>query len=314
MTASLRDGGTRVRSLRKKLSQIQSLEDMLACGTLKRGDLSTDQAAKISRKQELVEELETLCPSSMGCDEPHRKVNDPVNLENAIPSLEATSEGLVATVPRPRLHSERWEDDPVAVEDVAPVAEAISANTPVVSTEILEAFQPFGPATRADPYLRKLVHAVSELSMEAFETNVLEGVTRKAKWRLALLVQPREQVLAEEPWGGLVGFIACMCVPHVRCVSIAKVAVVPEHRGKGHGHKLMQWCINMAKKQPDMDYISLTSLPTAVRFYKQIGFRQGDVDLSKLDTSIDDDRDFVEGQIYMEYRCRGRGRCKNRGM
>lgn len=92
--------------------------------------------------------------------------------------------------------------------------------------------------------------------------------------------------------------------PDYDAFSVAKLAIVPEHRGKGHGCRLMDWCVRYAKKQPNITYISLSSLPEAVRFYKRIGFRAVDVSLNQKD---DDGVEFVEGQVYMEKITRGKG-------
>merc|ERR1712118_212395 len=108
------------------------------------------------------------------------------------------------------------------------------------------------------------------------------GITRKAKWKLTLLALPRDAASHCDPWGGLLGFMAYILKPSVQCVSIAKIAIVPERRGHGYGNKLVQWCIGMAKKHSNIMYLSLTSLPLAIRFYERIGFRKVDVDLSKL--------------------------------
>jgi len=212
-----------------------------------------------------------------------------------------------APPPGRRLASGLWEDDPVAVEDMA--ARPRPARE---EAEILADVQPFTPASRASPRLRKLVRATSELSMEAFKTDVLEGVSRRGKWKLTLLVRPENAATEDaghDPWEGLLGFIAYKLKPQVQSISIAKLAVVPERRGRGHGHRLVQWCISLAKKSRDLVYLSLTSLPQAVRFYTRAGFRHIDVDLSKVDPITEDDMEYVEGQVYMEYRCK---RCGTR--
>mmetsp|Transcript_98131 Transcript_98131/g.282104 ORF Transcript_98131/g.282104 Transcript_98131/m.282104 type:complete len:337 (+) Transcript_98131:112-1122(+) len=320
----------KVRNLRKKLAQISLLEDKAAEGV----ELSPEQSEKVERKEELELELGQLLDGDLdradsatttaaSDEQPLVTISEASPLSSQPPSdseLGVPEDGLrggagaggdgdevEAEVPptRPRLPSNRWEDDPLAVEDVAPASEA--KNSKAVESEILEAVQPFAPATQADSYLRRLIRATSDLSKEAFESDVLDGVSRKGKWKLTLLSLPRGSFPDDDPWGGLLGFIAYKLKPAVQCVSIAKLAVVPEHRGKGHGHKLVQWCIAMAKKQQNIIYLSLTSLPQAVRFYKQIGFRPVDVDLTKLDPGgIEDDYDYVAGQVYMEYRCKGR--------
>jgi len=346
----------RIRTLRKKLAQIVSLESKLQSN--EGYEINSEQHAKLGQKAEVEAELSRLLgrpqpesssappappPGTDGrsgravtCEGPISaearspgkmpgnggKENREHSQDANIPTV-AAQKGQAAAAddppgdghgpsPRCRSSSVRWEDDPVAVEDIA-----LTPNeAPEVGAEILENVQPFSAKTGACARLRKLVRMTSQLSTEVFETDVLAGVTRRKKWRLTLLARAEGSARDWEgdPWGGLLGFLAYKLKPLVHSVSIAKLAVVPEHRGKGHGRKLVQWCIAMARKQPGIMYLSLTSLPKAVRFYKQIGFRQLDVDLSKIDCESDDDDeyDYVEGQVYMEYRCRGRGPAGNK--
>jgi len=214
-----------------------------------------------------------------------------------------------------RMLSHRWEDDPVAVEDIAPPTPSTSSTAgkqgkyAMEDMEMLEAIQPFAPATQASERLRGLVKATTDLSMEAFGTDVLEKVSRKGKWKLTLLARHS----TEGAWCGLLGFMAYKSNGEVQSISIAKLAVVPEERGQGHGHRLVNWSITMAKKQPNIMYLSLTSLPAAVRFYKQMGFRAVEVDLAKLTPEPDEDEEYIEDQVYMEYACKkGRSAGKRR--
>jgi len=320
----------RARNLRKKLSQIAALEDRCRSGE----DLSAEQRSKVARRAEVEEELRRVLESGVGPPEvleskrldaaaleaqqldlppPPTATLEPPRLPAArprAPSSDASGALLCGPPVLRRQHSGHWEDDPIAVEDIAPPHSPHHA--PLAEAEILQELQPFAAATRASARMQRLVRATSELSREAFSSDVLEGVSRKGKWKLTLLALPDTAEAEADPWGGLLGFIAYKVKTQVHCISIAKLAVVPEQRGRGHGHKLVHWLIDMAKHRRDIMFVSLSSLPAAVRFYKHIGFRQIDVDLSKLDTSADDDEEFIEGQVYMEYRCRGRVCTKRR--
>lgn len=315
----------RVRNLRKRLAQIVALEERQRSGE----DLSSEQRAKLARKPEVEEELQRLlegseAPSPRSAEAPPSSAppsiaRPPPQLPLLPPCLDeddldpgpclglpgAVGSPLLAAPALQRQHSGHWEDDPLAVEDIAP-APLVDGHVQHFEAEILEAVQPFTSANRACARMRRLVRATSVLSLEAFDSDVLEGVSRKGKWKLTLLAMPDGPVAERDPWGGLLGFIAYKVKAQVQCVSIAKLAVVPEQRGRGHGHTLVQWLIDMARKQRNILYLSLSSLPAAIRFYKHLGFRQVDVDLAKLDTSAEDGEEYIEGQVYMEYRCRHR--------
>merc|ERR1719262_2209786 len=114
-------------------------------------------------------------------------------------------------------------------------------------------------------------------------------VSRKARWKLTLLVRTQsaevpfpsfalEEVEEEPP---LIGFVVYRLKPEQQAFAIAKIAVVPEHRGQGHGGRLMDWCMRVAKKQPDINFITLSSLPEAIRFYKKLGFKEVQVSLKQ---------------------------------
>lgn len=215
-----------------------------------------------------------------------------------------------------RLTSEHWADDPAAVEDIIVPPTPKAAKVPEVPIEILENIQPFSAENKASERIQRLVKATRDLSMQAFNTDVIEKISRKSKYRLTLLVKPEHDSLEaygadqtdKDPWGGLLGFIAYRLFPELQCVSVAKLAVVPESRGFGHGSRIIDWIISHAKKQNELCFISLSSLPTAVKFYKKIGFREvKDIDLDNFPTPGAEE-DYVAGQVYMEYRIKGRRR------
>jgi len=302
----------RIKNLRKRLAQIGVLEQKVSeCSDF---CLTAEQCEKLERKAALEAELKLLV--SPESTEDAATVNNSSRTTVGPPSAEAQTcdrrraDEVPEGSPRMRAESCRWEDDPVAVEDVAPLKLDGGKGFDV---EILENVQPFASATQSCPRMRRLIRATSDLSVDAFETDVVKGVSRKGRWKLTLLVQHASPEVQDDPWGGLLGFIAYKVKDQVQTISIAKLAIVPESRGRGYGHQLVNWCIALGKKLPNIMYLSLTSLPKAIRFYKQMGFKQVDVDLAKLDPCEDDpDFDVVEGQIYMEYRCKGRGGAKKR--
>lgn len=206
---------------------------------------------------------------------------------------------------RSRTRSVRWVEDPAAVEDVTPTTPQAQEKAP--QCEILEDIVPFAASTQADPFLVGLIRAAKTLSLEAFEGDVLEGISRKGKWKLTLLAQRRHEVREDDPWNGLLGFLSYSYKRHMDCMSIAKVAVVPESRGCGLGLKIVQWAIGMARKQQGIKFVSLSSLPAAVKFYKKIGFKQVQVDFNKCENDLEEDENYVEGQVYMELFVRNKG-------
>jgi len=253
----------KVRSLRKKLAQIAALEAALHAD----GDaaLSDEQRTKLGRKSEVEAELQRCLEERVpqppaaerGAQPPDAAAVDHVPQPPAVerktqpPDVVAVETSAVREEAPPRLPSARWEDDPASIEDVAPAPCANQA--PKVSadeTEVLEGVQPYSAATQASERMRRLVKATSVLSLEAFGTDVNEGVSRKGKWKLTLLARKTNTEESarshEDPWSGLLGFLAYKIKPHVQCASIAKLAVVPEKRGRGHGHQLVNWCMPCA--------------------------------------------------------------------
>jgi len=220
---------------------------------------------------------------------------------------QALSDANIAAAARPRLGtgspSMRWRDDPVSVEDVFPTPKA--SRQPAF--EILEGLQPFSAAVQGSERLRSIMRAVSDLSHDAFEEDAQDMVTRKARWKMTLLVCPEgsEELSGfslDGPPMPLIGFLVYRLRPELQCLSIAKLAITPEHRRQGHGCRLIEWCVRLAKKQPNVAYIALSSLPEAVRFYQRMGFRKFDIRIAQ------DQDDLVEGQVYMEKQIKGRRR------
>lgn len=221
-----------------------------------------------------------------------------------------------------RSPSSRFIDDPVSVEDIAPTPKAAQE----ALFEFIENIQPYSVATQACDRLKSIMKEVTVLSHDAFEEDALHLVTRKSGWKMTLMVLPEGAADAslmpllgfslddDEPCQHLIGFLVYRLRPELESLSIAKLAIVPEHRQQGHGRRLIEWCVKSAKKQPQIAYISLSSLPEAVKFYNRIGFRAVDVNLLNTDCCrCEADEELVEGQVYMEYRLKGRSKARKKG-
>jgi len=221
----------------------------------------------------------------------------------------------------------RWQDDPLGVEDIAPTPMAVEApkeKEPVV--EFIENVQPFAVTTQASERLKAIMAEVSLLSQDAFDEYALHLVTRKSGWKMTLMARAEGDEDASDcmpldgfcldggPTPMLIGFLIYRLRPELESFSIAKLAVIPEHRGRGHGRRFIEWCIASAKKQKTIAYISLSSLPEAIKFYERMGFRTVDVNLEKAgNDQCGVGEELVEGQVYMEYRIKGRSKGRKKG-
>lgn len=221
-----------------------------------------------------------------------------------------------------RSPSARWEDDPISVEDIAPTPKA-PKEPPF---QFIENIQPFAIATQSSEFLKGVMQEVRLLSNDAFEEDALSMVSRKSGWRMTLLTRPEgfqdtsstrlegfclDGDDGDGPCPSLIGFLVYRLRPDLDCVSIAKLAIVPEHRQQGHGRRLIEWCIKSAKKQNNVAFVSLSSLPEAVKFYQHIGFRPENVKIEDTARAqCGPDEGLVEGQVYMEYRIKGRSKAK----
>lgn len=392
----------RIRSVKKKLAQIETLEEKCADGRI----LTEEQAEKLARKAELETELANLlAPSTKPSPKvdtakfsPKLPISKPglaldgetasgvVTPARMSPSLRSMSFAMRSPSGNPRQSpSMRWQEDPIAVEDIAPAEEKMKDARFVVTKdkvivfkscedseqirslkkgdavladgdvrvvdgyemlpiqprgavefahllreeplfEIIENVQPYIAATQSNERLKAIMKEVAELSHDAFEEDALHMVTKKGGWKMTLMATPagrqdedtiplRGFMLDAAPCPSLIGFLIYRLRPDLESLSIAKLAIVPEHRQRGHGRRFIEWCVQSAKKNPAISFISLSSLPEAVKFYQRLGFRDVDVKLDKVcGNQCGPDEDLVEGQVYMEYRIKGRGgRGKKKG-
>jgi len=141
---------------------------------------------------------------------------------------------------------------------------------------------------------KEWVTNVEKISQAAFESNCLEMISKKSKFKLAVLTAPT---------GEFLGFSVYKVNRGAGNLTIGKIAVCREQRGHGYGKRMIKETIKMAKKDKMIHFCSLSSLPTAVKFYKRMNFKEfKDVKFTGVD--VEEGEEFVEGQVYMEYKIR----------
>lgn len=272
----------RIRSVKKKLLQVEALEEKAL-----EADLNPEQLAKLAGKADLLRELAEL---------------------KQVAAVEA-KEAAERAAEEERVAAEKASAAKAAEERRAAskaATEAALARKRREALEVLPNVAPESEAVRSSPRLQTLLKQVSELSSDVFHEDCLAvGVSKKKGWRLTLLARPVPEDPAncppEDPTV-LLGFIIFRFRADFRCLSIANIAVPESHRGRGFGKHLMDWCVRHAEQQK-LQHLSLSSLPEAVKFYKAFGFKP-----VKVESVQADDEDLVEGQVYMEYRLKGAGR------
>eukprot|EP00929_Paragymnodinium_shiwhaense_P043399 TRINITY_DN22316_c0_g1_i1.p1 TRINITY_DN22316_c0_g1~~TRINITY_DN22316_c0_g1_i1.p1 ORF type:complete len:409 (+),score=129.72 TRINITY_DN22316_c0_g1_i1:307-1533(+) len=281
----------RLRALRKKLREIDALAEAFANGV----ELNAQQASKLTSKTEIVQEIEALRQRAF--------------LESA-EAADREAQDAIARAAREKADEEaRQRKSAMQAAEAAALAKARRN-----ALEVLPNISPSSEAARTDPRLQTLLKQVSALSSEVFDDDCVQtGVSKKKGWKLTLLARPipedPENCPEEDP-DVLLGFMVFRIRPDFGCMSIAKIAVPEENRGKGFGKYLMEWCVKQAQQTGTLQYLSLSSLPEAVKFYQKFGFKSVQVDVK------DPDDDLIEGQVYMEYRIRqkpgaGRGGASN---
>mmetsp|Transcript_102227 Transcript_102227/g.289150 ORF Transcript_102227/g.289150 Transcript_102227/m.289150 type:complete len:214 (+) Transcript_102227:75-716(+) len=184
--------------------------------------------------------------------------------------------------------------------DTASTAEPVSSAASVLSgpvaapgkkdVTLLRNVVVHGP--NSDERLSALLREVRVLSEKAFHEDCLTEITKKAGWKLSLLVSSDLSVLC--------GFIVAKVTKGT--LSIAKLAVCEDFRKHGFGRFIMDEMAKAAKKQGDVFEVCLSSLPEAVAFYQRLGYK------AFRDLKLRSEEDLVEGQVYMEKRLRQRPR------
>lgn len=141
---------------------------------------------------------------------------------------------------------------------------------------------------------KEWVAKVQELSALAFENDCLEMVSKKSKFKLAVLTAPT---------GEFLGFSVYKVNRGAGNLTIGKIAICREQRGHGYGKRMMKETIKMAKKDKMIHFCSLSSLPTAIKFYKRMNFKEFK-EVKFTGVAVEEGEEFVEGQVYMEYKIR----------
>merc|ERR1719375_2477594 len=121
-------------------------------------------------------------------------------------------------------------------------------------------------------------------------------ISKKSKFKLGVLAD-----------GSVVlGFVIYKINRNQNSFTIGKVAVGLEFRGHGYGKRIVKDVIKMAKKDKLIDFVSLSSLPEAVKFYKRMNFKEFK-DIKFSSDSLEEGESFVEGQVYMEFKTKSGG-------
>jgi len=186
------------------------------------------------------------------------------------------------------------EAPPSASEDLVEAGEVetdeplpVSSRTKTFNEFIVD-LQPQSQKTKADERLQLLCAEVTALSQSAFSEDACKAVSGSSPWRLTLLC-------GEGPEGSspLVGFVVyrLRTDPKFRCLSIAKIAVHPDHRQHGYGSTILSWCIARAKAQKEITSVRLCALAEVVPWYRKRGFVR--------EMKLEDDDDHEPGQVAM---------------
>lgn len=148
-----------------------------------------------------------------------------------------------------------------------------------------------------DPLVAPLVAAARAVQSAYFAEDYIGRVSKRSGFRLTLLTASREGVPT------LLGYVVYR---FKECaISVAQLAIDAQFHGCGYGRKLVKWLVQEAKKNTHVEIIALSSLPTSTGFYQHFGFR-------RVKVQGISGEDYVEGQVYMEYRCRKPSKSRQR--
>jgi len=170
----------------------------------------------------------------------------------------------------------------------------VDLDNPIILTDV----KPHSKEVQLDPTTAALLEQVRALGQACFKEDGLDGCSKRGGWRINLLAAGLDQGAG----AALLGFIVYRLRPDVRALTVAKLAVPGIYRRRGYGRVLMQGLIAQAKQLPEIDTVSLASLPEAITFYQRLNFRK----LHTI-TAKDDANCYFPGQVYMELQTRSRG-------
>eukprot|EP00931_Biecheleriopsis_adriatica_P032821 TRINITY_DN19103_c0_g3_i1.p1 TRINITY_DN19103_c0_g3~~TRINITY_DN19103_c0_g3_i1.p1 ORF type:complete len:255 (+),score=62.69 TRINITY_DN19103_c0_g3_i1:55-819(+) len=163
---------------------------------------------------------------------------------------------------------------------------------------ILSDVKPFSKEVASDPTMAALLEQARELSQACFKDDCLDGCSKRGGWRISLLAGGLDQGAG----AFLLGFVVYRLKPEVKALSVSKLAVPDRYRRRGYGRIMMQGLVQQAKQLPEIETVSLSSLPDAITFYQRLGFKRLHVITAKDATDT-----FFPGQVYMELRTPNRG-------
>lgn len=286
----------RIRALRKKVREIDALQERIDSTEC---TVTTEMEQKIASKPSLEDEIEQL----------KRVAALEVHEASVTAAQEAAEAAAKAAADEAAAAKAAAEAEAAAAKAAAAkkVAEEKLAQQRREALEVLANISPNSKEAQSDARLQELLKQVGDLSEDIFHENCVSGgqgaVSKKSGWKLTLLARP----VPEDPLNAppedptkLLGFIVYRLRPDYQCLSVAKIAVPEEHRSRGFGRYLMDWVVKYAQKQGNLLYLSLSSLPDAVKFYQRFGFKS--VNVSAIQ---EDDSELIEGQVYMEYQLKG---------
>jgi len=241
------------------------------------------------------------------CDKPEDKCmkERPGQLER--PEMPPLQE---AEAPSPSTDADSVSDDKVSATpntdeastpDAKELARALARESRVAAAAQAAAVAAAAVFIEALSMEQKSLHAqVRAIAREAFSDAALQS--HKGEKVAAL-------VLGEE----VVGYASYILRPQLGSMNVNKLAVSSARRRQGLGRCLLRHLIQLAKRptmksgrgggkgQTSLEVLCLSSLPTAISFYKACGFKEEpDVKLPE------DEEELEEGQVYMEYRLRRR--------
>jgi ribosomal protein S18 acetylase RimI-like enzyme len=153
---------------------------------------------------------------------------------------------------------------------------------------------------RASQQYQTWVQKTEECSEVAFDENAMEMISKKSKFKLAILSAPN---------GDFLGFAIYKMNRGQGSLTIGKIAVSLDYRGQGYGKRMIKELIKMAKKDKMIFFVSLSALPTAVKFYKRLNFKAfTDIKFTEVLEGLREGESFVDGQVYMEFKVRNQPR------
>jgi ribosomal protein S18 acetylase RimI-like enzyme len=238
-----------------------------------------EPSAKISTQESLAYDLlvsKTFPEADSTCGKNHPESVDSESTaepESQSVCLSTADGGSVAASPLSRTSSL------LAPSGQALDAAALPTKDSVVYLKNVNVFTP-----NEDPRIDELVRQTRDLSMKVFYEDGLKDVTKKSGWKLF--------ILASEDLSMLCGFVISKVISGA--LSVGKVAVPSELRGRGFGSLVMSHVVKQAKAQGNNE-VCLSSLPTSIKFYRNLGYKG----FPGVKVESDSGHTHFPGQLYM---------------